>query len=299
MIKKIQQLKKDKNAVIFAHYYAPDDVQHIADHVGDSYFLSKKATTSTADIIVFCGVSFMGESAKILNPGKKVLMPDKKADCPMAHMVTPDHIQKIRNAYDDIAVVCYINSTAEAKMYSDVCVTSSNAVKIVQKISEKNIYFIPDRNLGRYVADQVPEKNVILHDGYCPIHDHICADRVQKTQKAHPHALLLAHPECRLEVLKEADYIGSTSGIVHFASTNACQAFIIGTETGIFYKLKKNNPEKTFYPIDENQICLDMKLITIDKVYDVLKNERNEVHISEEIRRKALKPLERMLELGN
>jgi quinolinate synthase len=184
-------------------------------------------------------------------------------------------------------------------MYSDVCVTSANAVKIVQKIPEKNIYFIPDRNLGWYVAGQVPEKNVILHDGYCPTHDHICADRVQKAKRAHPHALFLAHPECRPDVLREADYIGSTSGIIHFAGISACQEFMIGTEKGVFYELRKNNPEKTFYVIDENQICLDMKLITLDKVYDVLKNESNEIHISEEIRRKALKPLERMLELGN
>jgi len=295
----IQQLKKKKNAVILAHYYAPDDVQYIADDVGDSYFLSKKATEYEADIIVFCGVLFMGESAKILNPDKKVLMPDLKADCPMAHMVTPEDIRKIRSEYEDIAVVCYINSTAEAKMYSDVCITSSNAVKIVKKIPEKNIYFIPDRNLGRYVAEQVPEKNVILHDGYCPTHDDLRADRIQKIKKAHPNALFFAHPECRSEVLREADYIGSTSGIVHFARESQSREFVIGTEKGILCALKKNDPDKRYYLVDDNQICSDMKRITPGKVLDVLKHERNEVLISEETRRKALNPLVRMLELGD
>ena len=298
MISEIEKLKKDKNAVILAHYYVSDEVQKIADYVGDSYFLSKKAAESEADIIVFCGVKFMGESAKILNPGKKVLMPDFSADCPMAHMASVENILKIRNTYDDLAVVCYINSTAEIKMHSDICVTSSNAVKIVKKIPEKNIYFIPDSNLARYVAEQVPEKNIILNDGYCPIHDRISLESVKKMKEAHPGALFLAHPECRMDILKEADFIGSTSGIIDYATESKNEEFIIGTEIGIFYELKTKNPEKKFYPASAAQICPDMKLVTLDKVLDVLKNENNEVLTSEEVRIKALNSLERMLELA-
>lgn len=299
MINEIKRLKKEKNAVILAHYYVGDEVQEIADYVGDSYFLSKKAAESEADIIVFCGVLFMGESAKILNPGKKVLMPDITADCPMAHMATVENILDKRNMYDDLAVVCYINSTAEIKMHSDVCVTSSNAVKIVKKLPQKNIYFIPDSNLARFVAEQVPEKNIILNDGYCPIHNRITVENVRKMKTAHPKALFLAHPECRMEVLKEADYIGSTSGIIDYATKSDREEFIIGTEIGIFYELKTNNPNKKFYPVSEGQICSDMKKITLDKVLQVLINESNEIHISEDVREKALNSLERMLELGN
>ena len=184
----IEQLKQAKNAVILAHYYAPSEVQEIADYVGDSFYLAKVAKQSNADVIVFCGVRFMGESAKILNPNKKVLMPDLTADCPMAHMVAPDIIEEMRNKYDDLAVVCYINSTAELKCKSDVCVTSSNAVKIVKALPNKNIFFIPDRNLGNFVAAQVPEKNIILNNGCCPIHAKITAEQVREELKKHPEA---------------------------------------------------------------------------------------------------------------
>jgi len=298
VISEIERLKKEKNAVILAHYYVSDEVQKIADYVGDSYFLSKKAAESQADIIVFCGVKFMGESAKILNPGKKVLMPDFSADCPMAHMASVENISKIRSSYEDLAVVCYINSTAEIKMHSDVCVTSSNAVKIVKKLPQKNIYFIPDSNLARYVAKQVPEKNIILNDGFCPIHHRINLNDVRKMKAAHPKALFLAHPECRMEILEEADYIGSTSGIIDYATKSDRQEFIIGTETGIFYELKMKNPGKLFYPVSNEQICADMKLVTLEKVLEVLQNENNEIKLDEEVRQKALNSLEKMLELA-
>ena len=195
MKEKILQLKKEKNAVILAHYYAPAEAQEVADYVGDSFYLAKIAKKSTADIIVFCGVSFMGESAKILNPNKKVLMPDLTADCPMAHMVKPGQIQKMREKYEDLAVVCYINSTAELKCQSDVCVTSSNAIKIVRALPNKNIFFIPDRNLGRYVASQVPEKNIIINSGYCPIHASITKEQLLAEKEKHPNAPILIHPE--------------------------------------------------------------------------------------------------------
>ena len=217
----------------------------------------------------------------------------------MAHMASVENISETRDLYKDVAVVCYVNSTAEMKMYSDVCVTSSNAVKIVRKIPEKNIYFIPDCNLGRYVAEQVPEKNIILNNGYCPVHNHIHLESVKNAKASHPDALFLAHPECTLEVLNEADYIGSTSGIIEYANRSDRQEFIIGTETGVFYELEKNNPGKKFYPVIEDQICFDMKLITPGMVLEVLRHESNEIHMDEEIRCKALKPLERMLELGD
>lgn len=299
IIDKINQLKKEKNAVIMAHYYVDGDIQKIADVVGDSYYLSKKASETDADTIILCGVSFMGESAKILNPDKKVYLPDSDADCPMAHMVDAKSIEKKREEYEDLAVVCYINSTAEIKTYSDVSVTSSNAVKIVRELPNKNIFFIPDGNLGRYVAEQVPEKNIILNKGYCPIHQTITAEKVLEAKKIHPKALFAAHTECTYDVLEEADFVGSTSGIIDFVTRSPRKEFIIGTETGIFYHLKEKNPDKTFYPVIEGQICEDMKKVNLEKVLAVLEGETEEVKVSEETRVKSLIPLERMLELGN
>lgn len=294
----IQKLKKEKNAVILAHYYVPDEVQEIADYVGDSFYLSKAATEVSADTLVFCGVSFMGESAKILNPQKTVLMPDAAADCAMAHMVDVEKIEKMRAQYDDLAVVCYINSTAEIKVHADVCVTSSNAVKIVKKLPNKNIFFIPDGNLGRYVAEQVPEKNIMLNDGYCPIHNAMTKEEILKAKKEHPNASFLVHPECTKDILEEADYIGSTAGIIDHATNAKAEEFIIGTEIGVFYELKKKNPDKKFYTISNHQICNDMKFVTLEKVKEVLETGANEVNVSEEVRTAAMKPLERMLELG-
>lgn len=294
----IQRLKREKNAVILAHYYVEDAIQDIADEIGDSFYLSKRAAQTDADIIVFCGVSFMGESAKILNPGKKVLMPDATADCAMAHMVNLKQLQEIKDRYDDLAVVCYINSTAEVKTHSDVCVTSANAVKIVRKLPNQNIFFIPDGNLGRYVAEQVPEKNVMLNDGYCPIHAAMTREAVLRAKEAHPEAAFLVHPECTRELLEEADYIGSTSGIIQYASESDRQEFLIGTEIGVFCELKKRNLEKRFYTLTDQQICWDMKKITLEKVAEVLRNESNAVQISETVRQQAMRPLERMLELA-
>ncbi|MBQ6811687.1 MAG: quinolinate synthase NadA [Agathobacter sp.] len=294
----ILRLKKEKNAVILAHYYTTDEVQEIADYVGDSFFLSKKAKELDENIIVYCGVSFMGESAKILNSDKLVLMPDMSADCAMAHMVDLENIKKVRAEYEDVAVVCYINSTAEIKCYADVCVTSSNAVKIVKNLPNKNIFFIPDGNLGRYVAEQVPEKNVILNQGYCPVHHAMTVEELHKVKTEHPEAKFVVHPECIKALLDEADYIGSTSGIINYVAKDSSKEYIIGTEIGVLYELKKQNPDKKFYLLSQNQICHDMKFITLEKIYDVLANETNRVEISEARRDGALKPLERMLELG-
>ncbi len=294
----IQKLKTQKNAVILAHYYVNDEVQDIADYIGDSYYLSKVAKDLKEDVIVFAGVSFMGESAKLLSPKKTVLMPDMSADCAMAHMVNLKKIEEMREKYEDLAVVCYINSTAEIKTYADVCVTSANAVKIVRNLPNKNIFFIPDGNLGRYVAEQVPEKNIILNDGYCPVHAAQTKGDVLNAKKKHPNAEFVVHPECVQELLEEASYIGSTSGIIDYVTNSECKEFIIGTEDGVFYELKKKNPDKVFYKLNDKFVCQDMKLVTLEKIKNVLENMDNQVEVSEEIRKKALKPLENMLELA-
>ena len=296
--RKIEQLKKEKDAVILAHYYVDGKVQAVADFVGDSYYLAKVAKKVEQKTIVFCGVSFMGESAKILNPEKTVLMPDLTADCEMVHMVQDGIIEKMREKYDDLAVVCYINSTANLKTKSDVCVTSSNAVKIVKALPNKNIFFIPDENLGRFVKEQVPEKNVILNDGFCPKHKVITAKQVLDVKNAHPNALVLTHPECVKEVVEISDYIGSTAGIIDYAKESDKQEFIICTEVGVLYQLQKDNPNKKFYFVDPCPVCSDMKKITLEKIIDVLETGKNAIEVNDKVRECALKPLDKMLELA-
>lgn len=298
-IDKIRELKRERNAVILAHYYVDDEVQAIADYVGDSFYLSKIAAKEEAEVILFCGVSFMGESAKILSPQKTVIMPDMQADCPMAHMADIEKIQEMRDKYEDLAVVCYINSTAELKTYSDVCVTSSNALKIVKALPNRHIYFIPDENLGRYVASQVPEKTFIFNDGFCHVHKSIAAENVRAAKEAHPHAPILVHPECTPDVTEMADYIGSTSGIIDFATASEAQEFIICTEMGVLYELKQKNPGKRFYSVGHRQFCPNMKRITLEKVADALEHMANTVEMEEDVRLRANMPLERMLELGS
>lgn len=294
-VEKINELKKEKDAAILAHYYVNKEIQEIADYIGDSFFLAKKAVELKERLIIMAGVYFMGESVKILNPNKKVMMPDMKADCPMAHMVTVEDIAQIRAEYDDLAVVTYINSTAEIKAYSDICVTSSNALKIIRQIKEKNIFFIPDRNLGTYVKKQIPETNIILNEGYCPVHEHIDFKALAQQKQDLP---LLAHPECREEVLQMADYIGSTSGILDEAGKY--DEMLIATEEGIFTELKKLYPNKTFHRLEKSPVCMDMKKQTVEKIISLLENEQeeNEVKLPEDLRLKALIPLDRMLELG-
>lgn len=294
----IEKLKKEKDAVILAHYYTDDDVQSVADYVGDSFLLAKIAKQTSNKVIVFCGVQFMGESAKILNPEKTVLMPDLTADCPMAHMVKEGKIEQMRQEYNDLAVVCYINSSIKLKIKSDVCVTSSNAVKIVKALPNKNVFFIPDENLGRFVAQQVPEKNVILNDGFCPKHKEITVEQLLTEKEKHPNALVLSHPECVKGVLDLSDYVGSTQGIIAYAKDSEKQEFIICTERGVLYQLKNDSPNKTFYFTNPCPVCNDMKLNTLEKIVDVMITGKNEVLISDEDRIKALIPLNKMLELG-
>ncbi|MBQ1252287.1 MAG: quinolinate synthase NadA [Firmicutes bacterium] len=294
----IQKLKEEKDAIILAHYYVEPEVQEIADYVGDSFYLSKIAAGQPNQTIVYCGVHFMAESGCLLCPDKNVLMPSPDADCPMAHMVTKAEVEEARAKYDDLAVVCYINSTAEIKSWSDVSVTSANAVKIVKNLPHRNILFIPDKNLGRFVAAQVPEKNFIFVNGCCPVHDVISAEEIRDLKQEHPEALLLVHPECNKEVTDMADYIGSTSGIIDFATKKEASEFIIGTEIGVEYELKKQNPDKEFYFPKTQPICRDMKFITLEKIRDVLKTGKNRASVNEAQATAASKTLTRMLELA-
>lgn len=295
---KILRLKKERDAVLLAHYYVPDEVQDVADYIGDSYYLSKIAAKAQENIIVFCGVYFMGESAKILNPSKKVLMPDLRADCPMAHMATVSGIEKLRKEHPEAAVVCYINSTAEIKAHSDVCVTSSNAVQVIKALPEPVIYFIPDSNLAKYVASRTPEKQFIFNDGYCHVHTGIRRKDVVERRQEHPLAKIAAHPECQAEVLELADYIGSTSGIIDYVDHTDAKDYIICTETGVFHEILNRTQGKNLFSAKEAQICPDMKKNTLLKVLHALETLEPEVHVDENILIKARLPLDRMLQLA-
>lgn len=294
----IKKLKQEKDAVILAHYYVDEEVQELADYVGDSFYLSKMAARDSKQTILFCGVEFMGESAKILCPNKRVFMPDKAADCPMAHMATVEEINLMREKYDDLAVVCYINSTAELKCHADVCVTSSNAVKIVKNLPQKNIFFIPDHNLGRFVAAQVPEKQFYFNAGFCPRHTAITEPLLLEAKKKHTTALFAAHPECTENVLAYADYVGSTSGIIDFVTESDAEEFLIGTVDGVFSEIRKKAPGKKLYTVRAEQVCVNMKKVTLEKMRDVLRDETNEIFVEPDVIERARKPLERMLELA-
>ncbi len=297
LVNEIRELAKQRDAVILAHYYVDAEIQKLADYVGDSFYLAKVAREVPNKTIVFCGVTFMGESACILNPDKTVLIPNERSCCPMAMMVDEEEIGRVRSQYDDLAVVCYINSMAASKALVDVCVTSSNALKIVRNLPQKNIYFIPDQNLGSWIAEQVPEKNFIFGKGYCHVHDSIGTEDVEKAKAMYPGAKVLAHPECRLEVSHMADYVGSTSGIIDYATACEDQEFIICTEPGVSYELKRRNPGKTFHFI-EGRVCPNMKNITLQQVADCLYTGTPKAYVDEEIRSKAQKSLDRMLELA-
>lgn len=295
----ILRLKEEKNAILLAHYYVVPEVQEIADFVGDSYVLAKKAKETDADTIIFCGVNFMGESAKMLNPEKTILMPDLTADCPMAHMVTKEVVDDAKAKYDDLAVVCYINSTAEIKSWSDVCVTSANAVKVVQGLPNKNILFIPDRNLAHHVANHCPDKNFIYNEGYCPRHEFMSAEEIALCKEEHPDALVLVHPECNGDILKQADHIASTSGIINYAKESDAKEFIIGTEIGVYYALKEARPDASFYFTKTEPVCTNMKKVSLEKILHVLKTGENEVAMPPvEVVTQATKTLDRMLELA-
>lgn len=297
---KILKQKQEKDVVILAHYYVDGDVQEIADFVGDSYALAKKAAEAKQQNILFAGVSFMGESAKLLNPDKHVYMVDNTAGCAMADMIDANEVKRVRAQYPDAAVVCYVNSTAEVKAESDVCVTSSNAVRVVEKIPQKQIYFIPDSHLAHFVAESLPEKEFIYHDGCCPVHQKIDKASLLKAKEKYPNAPVLSHPECAEEILDLSDFIGSTADIIRYARENAAEEYIIATETGVFYQLEKENPGKKFYPVNDCQVCPDMKKVTMEKIADILDNLENqkEILLDEWIMEQAKLPLEQMLALA-
>ncbi len=293
--REIVRLKRGRDAVILAHYYAPPAIQRIADHVGDSFALAKLATTLPQQTIVMCGVRFMGESAKLLNPAKTVLLPAPAADCPMAHMVDRATIERMRAEVDDLAVVCYVNSTAEIKSWSDVCVTSSNAVAICRALPQSNILFIPDANLGRFIAEQLPEKHVYLNRGCCPRHQAISVDEVRALKALYPNAPVLAHPECTEAVLAEADFAGSTKEIIEYAAANDAEDLIILTVVGVAYELEARCPHKHFHFPATTPRCPDMELMTLEGVAAALRGELGEVTVDETHAEQAKATLDAML----
>jgi len=298
LIKEILSWKEKREAVILAHVYQPGKIQDIADFTGDSLFLSQQAAKTKAKVIVFCGVRFMAETASILSPEKIVLLPEIKAGCPLADTAPAEKVKSKIKELPEAVVISYVNSSATVKSLSDYCCTSANAVQIAQAIpSERDILFIPDKNLANFTAKRSKQK-IIPWQGYCPVHNILTKEDIIKVKKLHPKALLLVHPECRPEVCNLADYIGSTRGIIEFASNNTAKEYIIGTELGIFHPLKKNNPDKDFFPASEKMICKDMKLITLKKVLHSLKKLEPRIIVPEDIRKKSLKALNRMIEIS-
>ncbi len=295
--RKILDLKKKKGALIVAHNYQRDEVQEIADITGDSYALAREVTKAKEKLVVFCGVKFMAESAYILNPKKTILLPVEEAGCPLADMATVEKLRQKKEEYPEAAVVCYVNSTAAVKAESDICCTSSNAIKVVKSLKEDKVIFVPDKNLGRYVREHVPDKELIIWDGYCVVHMRLTREEVIRTKKLYPDAEFIAHPECRKEVLEEADYIGSTAGMIKYVKESPCREFIIGTEIGIIYRLKRDNPDKKFYVPTEQFICANMKLTTLGWLARSLEKMVYKVEVPEEIASRARKTLERMLEV--
>ncbi len=294
---KIDRLKRKYNTIILAHNYQIPEIQDIADFVGDSLDLAKKATKTDADNIVFCGVDFMAESAKILNPDKNIIHPDLEAECPMAGMVDPESLQWLKDDHPDAEVVTYVNTTADVKAVSDICCTSSNAVKIVKSLSAKEIIFVPDRNLGLYVQRFIKDKDMILWPGICPIHHHIALDEIMTLKKQHPSAEIMVHPECRPEIIDVADYVFSTNGMVNHAARSDNSEFIVGTEKDLCHRLKKENPKKVFYPL-KTAICPNMKKITLEKVLKSIETLEPRLELSDKVIEKAWLPLKRMMDVG-
>lgn len=298
-ITEVNKLKKEKNAVVLAHCYQNIEIDEVADFVGDSLYLSQMAAKTNADIIVFAGVSFMAETAKILNPSKKVLLPNKKAGCDMADMINLKQLREFKSKNPNIPVVCYINSTAEVKAECDICCTSSNAVEIVKSLNSDKVLFVPDKNLGRWVEKQLENVEVITYDGCCPIHQNFDPQGILETRKHYQNAKVLAHPECREEFLNLADFVGSTTGIMNYVKNSSHNEFIIATENGVVDRLKRDYPNKHFYNIyDKPTVCPSMKLLTVTDIYHSLKNETEEIQVEENLAKQALKCITRMLEVS-
>ena len=295
LIEKIQRLRKQRNAIILAHNYQIGEVQDIADYVGDSLGLSQTASHTDADVIVFCGVRFMAETASILCPGKKVLMPDINAGCPMADMITAEALRALKKEHPKAQVLSYVNTSAEVKAETDICCTSANAVKIAESLKDiEEIIFLPDKHLAHYVSTKT-NRNFITWDGYCPTHVNILPDDILRQKKDYPNAKVIVHPECTSPVIQLADKVLSTEGMCKYVQSANASEIIMGTEAGFLYRLQKENPEKEFYPASEKAICPTMKLTTLEKVLRCLEDMKYEVKITDEIRLKAKKAVDRML----
>ena len=297
LIAEINKLKREKNAVILAHCYQNVEIDEVADFVGDSLYLSRQAAKTSADIIVFAGVYFMAQTAKILSPDKKVLLPVLKSGCRMADMISLEQLREFKSKYESMPTVCYINSTAEVKSECDICCTSSNAVDIVRSLNAKEILFVPDTYLGKYVESQLGDVKINTYPGFCPTHLMIRPEDIMSARKKYPNSVILAHPECHNEVVKLADIVGSTSKIIKYAKESKDKSFIIATEKGVVDRLKRDCPNKEFILIKENLICPNMKFNTLTDIYNSLKNEDYEINVDSEIASKARKSIDRMLEV--
>ena len=300
VIEKINKLRKERNAVILAHNYQRGEVQDIADFTGDSLELSQRAAKTDARVILFCGVHFMAETAKIISPEKQVLLPDMNAGCPMANMITARELKGLKDKHPDALVVTYVNSTARIKALSDICCTSANAVKVVDSLPEgKAVIFIPDQSLGQYVSSKVKkEREFILWNGYCPTHHRILARDIIEKRKEHPLSMVVVHPECTSDVIELANEVNSTSGMLRYAKRSQAEELVIGTEIGIIHRLQKEVPDKNFYPASELADCPNMKLTTLEKILWSLEDMAFEINIPDEVINKARQPIERMLEVS-
>jgi quinolinate synthase len=293
---RLAQLKKEKNAIILAHYYQRDEIQEVADFRGDSFLLAQKAASTDADVIVFCGVHFMGESAKILAPHKTVLIPDERAGCPMADMVNVDGLRALKKKHPNATVVTYINSSAEIKAETDICCTSANAVKVVNSVPTEEVIWVPDKNLGDYVSKHT-DKKMIIWEGYCNTHDMLTVKDVEEMKAQYPNAQFVVHPECRPEVVKLGDFVGSTTAIIKYCRESDCQEFIVGTEDGTGYQLRKDSPHKRFHFATKYLVCPNMKVNNLKKVVRCLETMQPQIHVPAEIAEKAKLSLERMLQV--
>ena len=293
---RIARLKKELNAIILAHYYQRDEIQEVADFRGDSFLLAQKAAQTDADVIVFCGVHFMGESAKILAPDKTVIIPDERAGCPMADMVNVEGLRALKRKHPNATVVTYINSSAEIKAETDICCTSSNAVKVIQSVKSDEIIWVPDKNLGHYVS-QFTDKKMIIWEGYCNTHDLLTVKDVEEMRRLHPNAQFVAHPECRPEVVEMADFVGSTTAIIKYCKESEHTEFIVGTEDGTGFQLRQDSPHKTFHFASKFLVCPNMKVNNLKKVVCCMETMQPQIYVPPQIAEKARLSLERMLQV--
>lgn len=291
---RLLELKKEKNAIILAHYYQRDEIQEVADFRGDSFLLAQKAASTDADVIVFCGVHFMGESAKILAPDKTVLIPDERAGCPMADMVNVHGLRELKAEHPNAKVVAYINTSAEVKAETDICCTSANAIKVIESVDSDEIIWVPDKNLGDYVSKHT-DKKMIIWEGYCNTHDLLTVKNVEEMKAQYPNAQFVVHPECRPEVVALGDFIGSTTAILRYCRESDCQEFIVGTEDGTGYQLQKDSPDKDFHFASRFLVCPNMKVNNLKKVVRALESMQPEVYVPPQVADKARASLERML----